>query len=173
MDYRRFGDTLLVRIDRGRGNPRAGQDGRAQGKHSACERAGAGALGSFTVGVYKVDEKKYYANSFEGSFEIVSLTGTIDTMNGEFYTHLHLSAGNDRGEVFGGHLNRAEVSATCEMVIRLIDGRIDRQYDEVTGLNLFKFLIKPDVIKNLPVFRETGGFLLHGSYFSASSALTF
>ncbi len=99
-----------------------------------------GALGSFTVGVYKVDEKKYYANSFEGSFEIVSLTGTIDTMNGEFYTHLHLSAGNDRGEVFGGHLNRAEVSATCEMVIRLIDGRIDRQYDEVTGLNLFKFL---------------------------------
>ena len=43
-----------------------------------------GALGSFTVGVYKVDEKKYYANSFEGSFEIVSLTGTIDTMNGEF-----------------------------------------------------------------------------------------
>ena len=61
-------------------------------------------------------------------------------MNGEFYTHLHLSAGNDRGEVFGGPLNRAEVSATCEMVIRLIDGRIDRQYDDVTGLNLFKFL---------------------------------
>ena len=42
--------------------------------------------------------------------------------------------------MFGGHLNRAEVSATCEMVIRLIDGRIDRQYDDVTGLNLFKFL---------------------------------
>ena len=66
-------------------------------------------------------------------------TGTIDTMNDGFYCHLHLSAGNERGQVFGGHLNRAVVSATCEMVIRLIDGKIDRKYDDVTGLNLFHF----------------------------------
>ena len=94
---------------------------------------------SFTVGVYNVAEKKYYANTFSGSFEIVSLTGTINTMNGEFYTHLHMSAGNDKGEVFGGHLNRAVVSATCEMVVDVLDGTVDRQYDPVTGLNLFKF----------------------------------
>ena len=69
----------------------------------------------------------------------MSLTGTIDTMDDEFYCHLHLSAGNEQGQVFGGHLNRAVVSATCEMVIRLIDGKIDRKYDDVTGLNLFHF----------------------------------
>jgi predicted DNA-binding protein with PD1-like motif len=140
MDYRRFGDTLLVRIDRGEEILEQVKTVALKENIQLASVQALGALGSFTVGVYKVDEKKYYANSFEGSFEIVSLTGTIDTMNGEFYTHLHLSAGNDRGEVFGGHLNRAEVSATCEMVIRLIDGRIDRQYDDVTGLNLFKFL---------------------------------
>ncbi len=99
-----------------------------------------GAVDDFTVGVYNVEEKKYYSNNFTGSFEIVSLTGTINTMNGEFYAHLHMSAGNDRGEVFGGHLNKATVSATCEMVITLINGRVDREYDEITGLNLFKFL---------------------------------
>ena len=60
-------------------------------------------------------------------------------MDGEFYTHIHMSAGNDRGEVFGGHLNRAVVSATCEMVIQVIDGAVDRAYDEETGLNLFRF----------------------------------
>ena len=98
-----------------------------------------GATNDFTVGVYKVDEKKYYANSFQGSFEIVSLTGTINTMNGEFYTHIHMSAGNDQGQVFGGHLNKAVVSATCEMVITLIDGHVDRVYDEETGLNIFRF----------------------------------
>ena len=91
------------------------------------------------MGVYNVAEKQYYANSFSGSFEIVSLTGTINTMNGAFYTHLHMSAGNDKGEVFGGHLNRAVVSATCEMVVDVLDGTVDRQYDPVTGLNLFKF----------------------------------
>ncbi len=68
-----------------------------------------------------------------------SLTGTINTMNGEFYTHIHMSAGNDKGEVFGGHLNKAVVSATCEMVIDVIDGSVDRKYDEETGLNVFRF----------------------------------
>ena len=50
-----------------------------------------------------------------------------------------MSAGNEKGEVFGGHLNKAMVSATCEMVIYIIDGKIDRYYDEQIGLNLLKF----------------------------------
>ena len=83
--------------------------------------------------------KLYRANEFEGNFEIVSLSGTIDRMNGAFYAHLHMSAGNEKGEVFGGHLNRAVVSATCEMTVTLIDGEVDRRFDEEVGLNLWKF----------------------------------
>ena len=49
-----------------------------------------------------------------------------------------MSAGNDKGEVFGGHLNRAMVSATCEMVVTVIDGEIDRYADPDVGLNLLK-----------------------------------
>ena len=37
------------------------------------------------------------------------------------------------------HLNRAMVSATCEMVINIINGRVDRYFDEDIGLNLFEF----------------------------------
>ena len=84
-------------------------------------------------------KQKYYSNSFKGYYEITSLTGTINTMNGEYYAHLHMSVGNEKGEAFGGHLNRAVVSATCEMVITVIDGNVDRVYDEETGLNVFKF----------------------------------
>ena len=50
-----------------------------------------------------------------------------------------MSVGNEKGEVFGEHLNRAAVSATCEMVITVIDGKVDRVYDEEIGLNVFKF----------------------------------
>ena len=92
-----------------------------------------------TVLLFKTDDKKYLANDFSGSFEIVSLTGTINTMDGAFYCHLHMSAGNDKGEVFGGHLNRAVVSATCEMVVNILEGPVDRYYDEQIGLNLLRF----------------------------------
>lgn len=139
MDYRRFGSKIVARIDKG-------EEILEKLKEIAWKEniklAGVSALGAtndFTVGVYKVDEKKYYSNEFKGNFEIVSLTGTVNTMNGEFYSHIHMSAGNDRGEVFGGHLNKAVVSATCEMIIDIIDGRVDRRYSEEIGLNLFEF----------------------------------
>ena len=139
MDYRRFGKTIIARIDKG-------EEILAQLKNIALKEeiklASVRALGAtddFTVGVFKVDEKKYYANHFTGDFEIVSLTGTISTMNGEYYAHLHMSAGDEQGRVFGGHLNEAIISATCEMVIEVIDGQVDRVRDESVGLNLFHF----------------------------------
>ena len=150
MEYKRFGNKIIVRIDKD-------EEILEQVKKLALKEnirlaavQALGATNSFTVGVYNVVEKQISAiegldrakeavNTFSGSFEIVSLTGTINTMNGEFYTHLHMSAGNDKGEVFGGHLNRAVVSATCEMVVDVLDGTVDRAYDPVTGLNLFKF----------------------------------
>ena len=60
-------------------------------------------------------------------------------MDGGFYCHLHMSAAGEDGQVVGGHLNRAEISATCEMILRLIDGTVDRKKDPETGLNLFRF----------------------------------
>ena len=140
MEYRKFGNTLIARIDRGEEILESVKRIALAENIKLASVSALGAVDDFTVGVYNVEEKKYYSNNFTGSFEIVSLTGTINTMNGEFYAHLHMSAGNDRGEVFGGHLNKATVSATCEMVITLINGRVDKEYDEITGLNLFKFL---------------------------------
>ncbi len=136
MKYRRFNDTLAVRIDRG-------EEVLEQLKQ-ACLRenvrlatvSAIGALGEFTVGVYNVEEKKYYKNTFTGAYEIVSLLGNVTAMNGEYYAHLHLTAADGSGRCVGGHLNRAVVSATCEVFLRLIDGETDRFYDDVTGLNL-------------------------------------
>lgn len=139
MDYRRFGDTVIARIDRGE-EILAQLKTLALAENIALASVRAlGAVGDFTVGVFKTGEKKYYANHFTGDFEIVSLTGTISTMNGEYYAHLHMSAGDEKGHVFGGHLNEAVVSATCEMVIEVIHGEVDRAFSEEIGLNLFKF----------------------------------
>ena len=140
MEYRRFQNTAIVRMDRG--------EEILQQLRRVCERenirlasvAALGAVNDFTVGVFDTASKQYHANHFQGTYEIVSLTGTVSTMNGAFYAHLHMSAGDEKGAVFGGHLNRAVVSATCEMTIQVIDGQVERQFSEEIGLNLFRFL---------------------------------
>ena len=139
MDYRRFGNTIVARIDRGEEILAAVREIAGAEHIQLASVSALGATNDFTVGVYNVDEKQYHANDFKGNFEIVSLTGTINTMDGEFYTHLHMSAGDEKGQVFGGHLNRAVVSAVCEMVITVIDGVVDRRFSEEIGLNLFRF----------------------------------
>ena len=139
MEYRRFNNTIVARIDKGEEILEKIKEIALKENIKLANVNALGATNDFTVGVFKTAEKKYYSNNFKGDFEIVSLTGTINTMNDEFYTHIHMSAGNDKGETFGGHLNRAIVSATCEMVINIIDGRVDRYFDEEIGLNLFKF----------------------------------
>lgn len=139
MEYRRFNNTIVCRIDRGEEILDKIKEVALKENIKLANVNALGATNEFTVGVFKPEEKKYYSNEFKGDFEIVSLTGTINTMNGEFYTHIHMSAGNEKGEVFGGHLNRAVVSATCEMIINIIDGVVDRKFDEDIGLNLFKF----------------------------------
>lgn len=139
MEYKRFRDTLVVRMDRGEEILERLSEIAAKEQIQLASVQALGAISEFTVGVFKTAEKEFFPNDFRGDYEIVSLNGTINTLDGAFYCHLHLSAGNDKGEVFGGHLKRAVVSATCEMVIRLIDGTVDRYYDEEIGLNLFRF----------------------------------
>lgn len=139
MEYKKFNNKIVARIDKGEEILKQIKEIALKENIKLASVRALGATNNFTVGVFKTEEKKYYSNEFKGNFEIVSLTGTINTMNGEFYTHIHMSAGNDKGEVFGGHLNKAVVSATCEMVIDIIDGTVDRYFDEEIGLNLFKF----------------------------------
>ena len=138
MKYQRFEQTIIVRMDKGEDIVEQVKNVALKEKIKLASISALGAINEFTVGVFKTKEKKYYANEFNGDYEIVSLTGTINTMNDEYYSHMHLSAGNDQGQVFGGHLNKAIVSATCEMVIQIINGEVDRYFDEEVGLNLLK-----------------------------------
>ena len=83
MEYKRFGSKIIVRIDKDEEILEKVKELALKEKIRLAAVQALGATNSFTVGVYNVAEKKYYANTFSGSFEIVSLTGTINTMNGE------------------------------------------------------------------------------------------
>lgn len=139
MEYKRLDKDIVVRIDKGEEILEKIKEVAIRENIKLATVTALGATNEFTVGVFKTEEKKYYSNLFQGDFEIVSLTGSINTMNDEFYTHIHMSAGDEKGNVFGGHLNKAIVSATCEMFIHVIEGKVDRELSKDIGLNLFKF----------------------------------
>lgn len=139
MEYRRFRDTVIMRIDRGEEILEKIRDVSIREGIKLASVSGIGATDDFTVGVYSIPEKKYYSHHFTGVFEIVSLTGNINTMDGEFYSHLHIACGDESGNVVGGHLNRANISATCEIFIHISQGKVDRKKDPLTGINLLSF----------------------------------
>ena len=139
MEYRRFDNTVIARLDKGEEILEQLEIISRKEDIKLASISALGATNDITIGVFRTGEKKYYANHFTGDMEIVSLTGTVSTMDGKYYAHLHMSAGDERGHVFGGHLNRAVISATCEMVIRIIDGQVDREFNEAVGLNTFRF----------------------------------
>ena len=82
MDYRRFGDQVVVRMDPGEEILEQLAAVAAREKITLASVQALGVVNDFTVGVFRTAEKKYTANRFQGNFEIVSLTGTISTMDG-------------------------------------------------------------------------------------------
>lgn len=139
MEYRKFKDTLLVRIDRGEEILAKVREIAEQEQIRLASVEAIGAADDFTVGVYDLSEKRYIPNHYQGAYEIVSLMGTIGTKDGAPYLHLHMSASDKTGCVVGGHLTEARVGLTCEMVIREIEGTLDRVCDDALGINLWKF----------------------------------
>lgn len=139
MEYKRFDDTLTVRLDPGDEICVSLLELAKRENIALAEINGLGAVNDFDVGVFNPATKKYHANNFRGCYEIVSLTGSLTVMDNIPYLHAHFSAGDDKGNVVGGHLNRAVVSATAEIFVRVIPGNVNRKFSEKIGLNLFDF----------------------------------
>ena len=139
MDYKRFPNAIVLRVDRGEEILEQLKAVCLKENVKLASVSGIGAINDLTSGVWDVERKEYFSNHFTGVYEVANLVGTITTMNGEYYAHIHISAGDAQGHMVGGHLNRAVVSATSEIVLHLIDGTVEREFDPSVGLNLLKF----------------------------------
>ena len=136
MKYKRFGEDIVVRLEVGEEVVASLAEIAEREGVTFAEVSGIGASDEFCVSVFDVKAKKYFDNDFREPLEIVSMSGTVTEQNGKPYLHLHASAGRADGSVVGGHLKRAVVSATCEIVLHTVYGRVPRFFDDATGLNL-------------------------------------
>ena len=138
MDYKKFDKKVFVRIDKGEEIVETLKQLCKDLDIKAGTITGIGATDKATIGLFDVKTKKYHSKEFVGDHEIAPLIGNISTMNGEVYLHLHVTLGNSEHMSFAGHLTSAVVSATFEGVIDIINGEINREFDENIKLNLLK-----------------------------------
>ena len=139
MQYKRFGNTCMVRIDLG--------EDIVESLKKLCEdeqiRLGRveaiGATDHAVIGVYDLAKKEYYPEKIDGFMEIASLNGNITAMDGKPYIHLHTVLADQQHVIHGGHGLEMRVGATCEMFVTVLEGEVTRQKEEAIGINLWTF----------------------------------
>jgi len=140
MEYRRFGDTYVLRVDRGEEVVGKLLEMCSSEGIKLASVTGLGAADRVVMGLYNVSEQKYHQTILEGGeYEITSIVGSISEKDGKPYHHLHINAAGEDGITHGGHLNEVRISATCELIVRCIEGHVGRMQDSVTGLNIYCF----------------------------------
>lgn len=139
MKHRKFGDKYVVRLEKGEEIVESLTRFCKENDIKLGRVTAIGAANKVTIGLFNTETKEYHSTDLTGDMEITNLAGNISRMDGEVYLHLHITVCDEENNAYGGHLNSAVISATCEMIIDVIDGNVDRKLDEEIGLNLFKF----------------------------------
>ena len=138
MLTKKFNNKIIVRIDKGEEIVESLEKVCKDNNITLGSISGIGATDKVKIGLFDVSTKKYHSKELIGNYEIAPLSGNISTINNEIYLHLHINLCDSNHNSFGGHLNSCIVSATFECIIDIIDGKIDRKFDEAIGLNLIE-----------------------------------
>ena len=140
MEYKRQRNTVIVRVDKGEDIIKELLGLSEKENILFASVSGLGAVNDIELGIFDTSEKRYHSKRFTGDFEITSLVGTLSRKDKKPYIHVHMSVGNViTNEFVGGHLNKAIVGATAEIVLNVVDVVVEREFVEEIGLNLFKF----------------------------------
>jgi len=94
--------------------------------------AGIGMLKDVTLAFW--NGREYLEHQVEGPVELLSLQGNFSLKEGRPFVHCHAVLGREDGSVVGGHLMRATVNETNEIIIERLSGVKLERRAEPSGL---------------------------------------
>lgn len=100
--------------------------------------SGIGTLSNITLGYFDITKKEYMKRKFDNSYELININGNISVKEDNFIFHCHVVLGGPDYNLKGGHLFQGVVSVTAEMYILPLNGKLIREMDEETRLNLIR-----------------------------------
>jgi len=134
MEYKEKEDLVLIRFSKG--EDLIGSLNKVCNSLSGDTFAvvtGLGQVEAVEVGFF-VTKGDYSPEVLEGKFEVLGLSGIISRGEEGNDSHLHIILGDMDKKALGGHLFKATVSATAEIVLRKVGIPIRRVLNEETGI---------------------------------------
>jgi len=96
-----------------------------------------GALKRAKLGYYDQKNHEYRKIRIDSPYELVSCVGNVSLKDGEPFIHAHVVLADEKGNTKAGHLLAGTVFS-AEVHLRQLEGpKLERKYDEVTGLSLW------------------------------------
>ncbi len=139
MEFQKFVDKFVLRLDKGEEVVETLKQFCSDNNIKLGSVNGIGSTNMAIIGLFDTKSKEYSSIELKGDHEIDQLSGNISTMNSDVYIHLHANLSDSSYHVYGGHLNSAIVSATCEIIVESIAGEVDREFSDEIGLNLLTY----------------------------------
>ena len=108
-------------------------------QHLTASRLTAiGALRDVTLGYFDWERKEYHPHRYAEQLEVLSLIGDIAMDGNEPKVHAHAVLGRGDCTTLGGHLLRATVRPTLEILVTDSPAYLRRQHDPQSGLALIR-----------------------------------
>ncbi len=129
-------DTYILRLDPDEEFIETIQNFCVENNIKSAWLEAVGSTKELELAYFNVDEKEYETESFQEFLEIITITGNISVKEGEVFCHAHGIFGKSDMKSLAGHVNRCIISATGEVMLHKYEGKVERKYDENTGLHL-------------------------------------
>jgi predicted DNA-binding protein with PD1-like motif len=98
-----------------------------------------GALSSVELGWFNWDDKKYHTSvKLDEQIELLSLIGDIATKDDKPAVHAHVVVGKKDGTAHGGHLVKARVRPTCEVILTESPAHLRKTIDPQSGIAVIR-----------------------------------
>ena len=106
-------------------------------KLSAASFKAVGALSSVRLGWLSWENKRYEPSvTLDEQVELLSPIGDVALKDGEPVVHAHAVVGKKDGTAHGGHLLKARIRPTCEVVLIESPARLQKFVDAESGVAL-------------------------------------
>ncbi|MCD8787414.1 PPC domain-containing DNA-binding protein [Staphylococcus gallinarum] len=136
MVYQEDNNTIVLVLEQGEDIVEAVTDIARDKNGKFGTVSGIGACSEVELNFYNLETKTYEKKLIQEPLELTSLLGNISHIDDQPFAHLHATFGTNKYETYSGHLSKATVSATAEIVITMTNLDINRKFNDKIGLNL-------------------------------------